>query len=76
MSTIYREDLNRDPTSIEIADRMKISVKKVERLAKEVRPDIFAIPTLGEGGFDVNPFEETSSVHREVVEMLPYDLTL
>jgi DNA-directed RNA polymerase specialized sigma subunit len=73
---ILREELNRDPTSIEIADRMKISVKKVERLAKEVRPDIFAIPTLGEGGFDVNPFEETSSVHREIVEMLPYDLTL
>jgi DNA-directed RNA polymerase specialized sigma subunit len=71
------EDLGRPPTSIEIAERMKISVKKVDRLKLEMRPDIFVLPTGGEdgGGGDSNPFTEMSPVHREIVEMLPYDLT-
>jgi DNA-directed RNA polymerase specialized sigma subunit len=71
-----REDLSRDPTQQEIADYMKISLKKVERLAREMRPDIFVIPTGGEDGFESNPFEEVSPRHREIIEMLPYDLNL
>lgn len=70
------EELGRPPTSLEIADRMKIGVKKVERLKLEMRPDIFVIPSGGEeGGMDLNPFTEMSPVHREIVEMLPYELT-
>jgi DNA-directed RNA polymerase specialized sigma subunit len=71
------EELGRPPTSLEIADRMKISVKKVERLKLEMRPDIFVIPTATEDGGmgDMNPFTEISPVHREIIEMLPYELT-
>jgi DNA-directed RNA polymerase specialized sigma subunit len=71
------EELGRPPTSIELAERMKMSVKKVERLKLEMRPDIFVIPTGGDegGGMDLNPFTEMSPVHREIIEMLPYDLT-
>ena len=68
------EEFGRPPTSLEIADRMKISVKKVDRLKLEMRPDIFALPT-GEDGGDFNPFTEVSPVHREIIEMLPYELT-
>lgn len=71
------EELGRPPTSIEIAERMKISVKKVDRLRLEMRPDVFVLPISGEDGSggDSNPFTEMSPVHREIVEMLPYELT-
>lgn len=70
------EELGRPPTSIELAERMKLSVKKVERLKLEMRPDIFVLPIAGEeGGGDLNPFTEMSPVHREIIEMLPYDLS-
>ena len=71
-----KEDLGRDPTQQEIADHMKISLKKVERLAQEMRPDIFVIPSGDEEGFEMNPFQEMSPTHREIIEMLPYDLSL
>jgi DNA-directed RNA polymerase specialized sigma subunit len=70
------EELGRPPTTLEIADRMKVGVKKIERLKLEMRPDIFVIPSGGEeGGMDLNPFTEVSPVHREIIEMLPYELT-
>lgn len=69
-----REDLGRDPTSHELADSLKMSVRNVERLQKELRPDIFAMPDPATGA--MYSFEEELPVHREILEMLPYELTL
>lgn len=69
------EELGREPTTLELADRLKMSPKKVERLAKEMRPDIFNLPAVGPDAFESSPFEEESPRHREVIEMLPYELT-
>ena len=66
--------LGRDPTSHELADHLKMSVRNVERLKLEVRPDIFTHSTAEFG--DISPFEDELPVHREIVEMLPYELTL
>ena len=68
-----KEELNREPTSHELADRLNMSVRNVERLQKELRPDIFTIPTPG---LETNPFEEELPVHREIIEMLPYELSM
>lgn len=69
------EELGREPTTLELADRLKMSPKKVERLASEIRPDIFSLPATGEDAFESSPFEETSPQHKEIIEMLPYELT-
>jgi DNA-directed RNA polymerase specialized sigma subunit len=72
---LLQEELGRDPTTLEIADHLKMSVKKIERLEMEIRPDIFSLPATGEDAFESSPFEEVSPQHREVLEMLPYELT-
>ena len=47
---MLKEQLNREPSAIELADEMGIPLKEVERLRKEVRPDYIlndAIPSIG-----------------------------
>lgn len=62
------EELGRDPTSHEIADRMKVSVVTVTRLQGELREDLLA------SGAMEDPFIEESPRHREVFKLLPYEL--
>lgn len=71
--TILEEELGREPTSFEIADRLSMSQKQVENLQLERRKDHFSIPDpeMGAG----SPFEEELPAHREVIAMLPYELT-
>lgn len=68
-------ELGREPTVLELSDRLKMSPKKVDRLAKELRRDVFsALPS--DDLVEANPFERELPVHREVIEMLPYELTI
>lgn len=69
------QELGRDPTFLELSDRLNMSVKKVERLDKEIRRDSFTASKTDDM-FETNPFEMTLPVHREIVELLPYELTL
>lgn len=69
------EELGREPTSLEVSNRLKLSLKKVERLEKEIRKDSFAALS-SDDLVESNPFEKELPVHREVIEMLPYELTL
>lgn len=69
------EELGREPTILELSDRLKMSPKKVERLEKEIRPDRFAaLPS--DTTVEDNPFEQTLPVHKEIIQMLPYELTI
>lgn len=69
------EELGREPTILEISDRIKLSPKKVERLEKELRKDQFsALPS--DDMVNANPFEKTLPESREIIEMLPYELTM
>lgn len=68
-------ELGREPTTLELADKLSMSAKKVERLELELRRDVFsALPS--DDLIDANPFEQELPVHREIIEMLPYELTL
>lgn len=69
------EELGREPTSLELSTKLKMSVKKVERLEKEIRKDSFA-QLSSDTAIESNPFEQELPVHREVIEMLPYELTI
>ena len=51
-----------------------MSARSIEKLDKERRADVFAIPNPEFG--DESPFEEELPVHREIIEMLPYELKL
>lgn len=69
------EELGREPTTLELSDRLKMSVAKVTRLEQENRKDSFsALQT--DTTFESNPFEKELPVHREIIQMLPYELTL
>jgi len=64
------QKLGRPPTSHEIADRMKTRVETVQTLQKELRK---AMPT---GAFGLaDPTFITPSRTKEVMRLLPYDLT-
>jgi DNA-directed RNA polymerase specialized sigma subunit len=65
-----KQQLGRTPTSHEIADRMKWPVKEVRTLQTEVRK---AYPTGYYGPAD--PTSITPSRTKEVMKLLPYDLT-
>jgi DNA-directed RNA polymerase sigma subunit (sigma70/sigma32) len=69
------EELGREPTTLELSDRLKMSFKKVGRMEKELRKDSFAaLPS--QDLVESNPFEKVLPIHREVIEMLPYELTI
>ena len=68
-----KEELGREPTTNEIADRTKMSPKEIDRLSGELRADIFTLPNVEFG--DSSPFQEFSPVEKEILEMLPYELT-
>ena len=70
-----QEELGREPTTLEMADRLRMSPKKVSRLERELRKDSFAA-LAADDLVESNPFEQELPVHREVIEMLPYELTI
>jgi DNA-directed RNA polymerase specialized sigma subunit len=70
-----QEELGREPTTLELSDRLKMSQKKIARLEKELRRDSFAA-LASDSLVESNPFEQELPVHREVIEMLPYELTM
>lgn len=63
------ETLGRPPTQLELADRLKWSPKQVDVLQREVRK---ARPT---GQFETDPSTFTPSRQKEVLRLLPYELT-
>lgn len=63
------EKLGRAPTQLELADKLKWSPRQVGTLQKEVRR---AIPT---GQFETDPATYTPSRQKEVLRLLPYDLS-
>lgn len=63
------ERLGRAPTQLELADKLKWSPRQVELLQKEVRK---ALPT---GQFEQDPSSFTPSRQKEVLRLLPYELT-
>lgn len=62
------DDLGREPTSHEIADKMKVSVKTVSRLSMELRQDLIASGALED------PFIDETPRSREVLKLIPYEL--
>lgn len=69
------EELGREPTTLELADRLKMSVKKVSRLEKEIRRDRFDLGP-SDDLVESNPFEAPLPVEREIIQMLPYELNI
>jgi DNA-directed RNA polymerase specialized sigma subunit len=63
------ERFGREPTQLEIADHLKWSPKQVDVLQREVRK---ARPT---GQFETDPSTFTPSRQKEVLRLLPYELT-
>ena len=72
----FSVELGRDPTTLELADRLKMSVNKVTRLEHEKRRDQFAALQTPDNPFESNPFEKVLPAEREIIQMLPYELTL
>lgn len=72
---LLSEQLGREPTTLELSNHLKMSLKKVERLEKELRKDSFSALS-SDDAVESNPFEQVLPVHREVIQMLPYELTL
>jgi len=62
------ESLGREPTTLEISDKMKMSPRVVSRIQKEMRPDLIA-------SVEEDPFSEEIPIHREVMMLIPYELT-
>jgi len=67
--TSLNEKLEREPTAHEIADHMSVPVKMVQRLSREIRPDILA------SGSAEDPFLEETPRAREVLGLIEYELT-
>lgn len=63
------ETLGRPATAQEVADHMKVSVKTVTRLSLELREDLLA------SGSMEDPFLEETPRSREVLQLLPFELT-
>lgn len=63
------EQFGRSPTQIELSDHLKWSPKTVGVLQKELRR---ATPT---GQFEADPSTFTPSRHKEIMRLLPYDLS-
>jgi DNA-directed RNA polymerase specialized sigma subunit len=63
------EKFGRPPTQLEVADHLKWSPKQVDVLQREVRK---ARPT---GQFETDPSTFTPSRQKEVLRLLPYELT-
>jgi len=63
------EKFGRPPTQLELADQLKWSPKQVDVLQREVRR---ARPT---GQFETDPSTFTPSRQKEVLRLLPYELT-
>lgn len=72
---LLSEQFGREPTTLELSNHLKMSQKKVERLEKELRKDSFSA-LASDDLVESNPFEQVLPVHREVIQMLPYELTL
>lgn len=65
------ESLGRPPTAQETADEMKVSVRMVNRLAQEMRPDLLA------SGAEHDPFLNEEPRSREVLRLMyPYAFSL
>lgn len=62
-------ELDMPPTLMQIADRMKMSPKRVELLSREIRKDLLASASPVE-----DPFIDETPAHREVLALLPYEL--
>lgn len=67
--TILDEKLGRAPTQIELSDNLKWSPKQVDVLQREIRK---ARPT---SAFESDPSTFTPSRQKEVLRLLPYDLS-
>jgi len=63
------EQFGRSPTQLELADHLKWSPRQVDVLQREVRK---AMPT---GQFETDPSTFTPSRHKEVLRLLPYELS-
>lgn len=65
--TALNESLGRPPTAQEVADEMRVSVRMVNRLSQEMRPDL-----LGSGS-EHDPFLDEEPKSREVLRLMyPY----
>jgi len=64
-----REELSREPTSQEIADRMRVSVQTVTLLSQELREDLLDQPGVE------SPFINETPRSRGVLRLIPYELT-
>jgi hypothetical protein len=62
-----KEDLGREPSAVEISDRLAIGLKDVERLQKEIHKDL-STSGLEEEIISMSPAEE------EILSLLYYDL--
>lgn len=69
--TELQQQLGRPPTSHELSDNLKWSVPEVERMTSELRDDL--LPWKGRGG--ESAFEMTPSREREVLDLIPYELS-
>ena len=68
-TTRLDEDLGRMPSQLEIADKLKWSPRQVDVLQREIRR---ALPT---GQFESDPSSFTPSRHKEIMRLLPYELS-
>jgi DNA-directed RNA polymerase specialized sigma subunit len=62
------DTLDREPTTQEVADHMKFSVKQVTKLQSELREDLLASGALED------PFINETPRSREVLKLIPYEL--
>jgi len=62
------QELNRDPTAIELSERMGVGIQDVERIRKEVKKDL----SFDQGVGDDITFEQ--SVDEEILNFLYYEL--
>lgn len=70
-TSALNESLGRPPTAQEIADEMRVSVRTVNRLAQEMRPDLLA------SGAEHDPFLNEEPRSREILRLMyPYAFTL
>lgn len=67
---LLHDSLGREPTVTEVADEMKVSVRTVEKLAREMRPDLLA------SAAENDPFLDEEPRSREMLRLMyPYEFT-